>query len=139
MDYLDLECEQMIECKTDFIPDPPPPIPMTIDYKIKKVILVICDYYNIDFSKLGKIKYSRVKERVLCRHMIYYFLAQLRMSTNKIGEVVYCYRRATILHGIKRINKEKELYRWMKDDVETITRRLGTGFFYVNFYSNALS
>lgn len=77
-------------------------LPVKITYK--QVINSVCTYFNIKHSELTGPK--RQKQLVLSRHMIMYILSEdLKLTVERIGEILGGRDHTTVMHGRDRIKK----------------------------------
>lgn len=75
---------------------------LTIDYK--QVLSTICSFFDLNLKDLTGPK--RQKEYVLPRHMAMYFLSEeLRLTVEKIGELMGGRDHTTVMHARDKIRK----------------------------------
>lgn len=93
------------------------------DYK--KVISVICDYFNLNLKDLTGPK--RQKELVLPRHLVMYILSEeLGLTVEKIGQILGGRDHTTVMHGRDRIKKLSTIDRETQRFLIEIKQKLST-------------
>lgn len=93
------------------------------DYR--KVISVVCDYFNLNLKDLTGPK--RQKELVLPRHLVMYILSEeLGITVEKIGQILGGRDHTTVMHGRDRIKKLSKIDREMQRFLIEIKQKLST-------------
>ena len=91
----------------------------------KQVLIKVCDYFNIKQSDL--IGPKRIKSLVLPRHITMHILSeQLRLTVEKIGEILGGRDHTTVMHGRDKIKKLMLTDREVQRITAEVRQRLST-------------
>ena len=91
----------------------------------KKVISVVCDYFNLNLKDLTGPK--RQKELILPRHMLMYILSEeMGQTVEKIGQLLGGRDHTTVMHGRDKIKKLSTTNREVQKLLIEIKHKLST-------------
>ena len=89
----------------------------------KQVVDKVAKFYNLSTAEL-KSK-SRVSNIMLARQVAMYLLSkELKLSTNKVAAEIGVKDHTTVMHGIKKINKNLKLDFTLRDQIAEIKEKI---------------
>ena len=89
----------------------------------KQIVEKVAKYYNLPVKEMcGKSRVSHIKT---ARQVAMYILSrELKLSTNKIAAEVGVKDHTTVMHGIKKIEKDLKLNFTLRDQIEEIKEKI---------------
>jgi len=95
---------------------------MNLQTTPERALAIVCDYFEISKSEI--IAKDRTKKIKYARQIACYVIQEFtNLSYHKIGLIINR-DHATVIHSVKKIMIEKELYRVVSNDLHSIHERI---------------
>ena len=95
---------------------------MNLQTTPERALAIVCDYFEISKSEI--IAKDRTKNIKYARQIACYVIQEFtNLSYHKIGLIINR-DHATVIHSVKKIMIEKELYRVVSNDLHSIHERI---------------
>ena len=95
---------------------------MNLQTTPERALAIVCDYFEISKSEI--IAKDRTKNIKYARQIACYVIQEFtNLSYHKIGLIINR-DHATVIHSVKKIMIEKELYRVVNNDLHSIHERI---------------
>lgn len=88
-----------------------------------RIQMIVCSHYGLNIENTNEP--CRKRELVNARYVAMYFIKQYtKLSLAEIGEHFPHGDHATVLHGIRRISGEIDIYPQFRKEIETLNQKI---------------